>query len=221
VFGTLTIVATVGENTSAADATAFADDRLEQFGFTSGSWSVTLDDRSLTAVITSATLGAEADFVFETAAAPVIRVRPVLAVDSEDPKTDIEGADRLVDPSGQVLLVGPEVVLVAATADAVDSGGEPTIVLTLTDASAVDLDRIAVECFTASVNCPTRQLAVLLGDRVLFAPNIAATEFGGAMVLSGNLSPAETVRVAAAINQGSGVELEEVRRSFKPNAPNS
>jgi len=204
----------VGETTSAVDAVAFVENRIAEFGFATGSWSVTVQGATLTAIITSANSGDVQAFVLEAIPGPVIQVRPVLSVESGDSALDANGPGRFVSTGGEVLLVGPEVVLDTDSAEAVNFDGQAMLTLNFTDAGSENLNGAAAECFDASAKCPTRRLAMFVDDRLVSSPNIAATDFGGSSVISDGFSLAEMERLARAINAASDVDLVEIDRAF-------
>jgi len=62
---------------------------------------------------------------------------------------------------------------------------------------------LASTCFSRGAECPSRQLAIVLDDKIQFAPVIQTPDFPGSVQISGAITEAEVGALAKALNRGA------------------
>ncbi|QRN79390.1 MAG: protein translocase subunit SecD [Nocardiopsis sp. BM-2018] len=62
---------------------------------------------------------------------------------------------------------------------------------------------LASQCFAGTMECPTRQLAIVLDDVIQSAPVVNAPEFRGAVSITGNFTEDEARGLARVLNRGA------------------
>lgn len=151
--------------------------------------------------------------------AGIVELRPVvlcgLGLEAEADGQDVlelRGGDQscLVNPSG-------------GTGEVFERGSARPTLDPATGAWGVEVDlrgdgevvwnRVAAECFNASPECPSRQLAIVLDDVIQSAPQVNAAQFSGGVSITGNFTEDEARGLSRVLNRGAfpvSVEAESV-----------
>ena len=117
----------------------------------------------------------------------------------DDAYLPVEGGDSMW------CLVGPAAAdgaVFGSDATAVQVGDSWGVHVTL-PADAVGragLDDAAESCYQRDAACPTGQLAITFGDRIVAVPTVAEPAFGDELLISGTFDRTEAEALAAAIN---------------------
>jgi hypothetical protein len=117
--------------------------------------------------------------------------RPVLAVRAASDCTAAAGPDTLTSSDRSVCysLGTPEVVVTRYGAKAGATSGAQTdggaVDVTLRPGDLRRFNSLAQSCFSRSVSCPTRQLAVVFGGVVRSVPTVQEPEFSGSISITG------------------------------------
>ena len=74
-------------------------------------------------------------------------------------------------------------------------------------------NELAAQCFSASPECPSRQLAIVLDDVIQSAPQVNAAQFSGGVSITGDFTEDEARGLSRVLNRGAfpvSVEAESV-----------
>jgi len=151
--------------------------------------------------------------------AGIVELRPVVfcGIGIEDVG---EGQDVLaLRSSAETCLVNPS----SGTGEVFERGSARPTLDPATGAWGVEVDlrsdgeaiwnRVAAECFNATAECPSRQLAIVLDDVIQSAPQVNAPQFSGGVSITGSFTEDEARGLARVLNRGAfpvSVEAESV-----------
>lgn len=139
---------------------------------------------------------------------PVLETRPgEIAPETEGP-SDPTATVTLADADGNVFVLGPslgtgEVLENDAQADIFD--GQWVVIVGLRPgAEGRDVwNAAALQCYSATPTCPTRQLAIVLDDRVISAPQVQTPSFDDEVQVTGDFTENEARDLAKILEFGA------------------
>lgn len=139
---------------------------------------------------------------------PVLETRPGELPPELDGPSDPTLTATLVDDDGNVFVLGPslgtgEVLENDATADIFD--GQWVVIVGLRPgAQGRDIwNAAAAQCYSGSPTCPTRQLAIVLDDRVISAPVVQTPSFDDEVQVTGDFTETEARDLAKILEFGA------------------
>lgn len=143
-----------------------------------------------------------------------VLLRPVLETRPGEPAPVLEGPSdptatvTLADSDGNVFVLGPslgtgEVLENDAQADIFD--GQWVVIVGLRPgAEGRDVwNAAALQCYSATPTCPTRQLAIVLDDRVISAPQVQTPSFDDEVQVTGDFTENEARDLAKILEFGA------------------
>lgn len=156
--------------------------------------------------------------------AGIVTLRPVIACEfGLDPGTIAatmsEGQSALPTADGlQVCIVGPSGATGevfergSATAAISQATGQWIVSVDLRDGSQSAWNTLAAQCYSATAQCPSQQLAIVLDDVVQSAPTVNQPSFTTGVEISGAFTEDEVRDLARVLNRGAfPVDVEAQR----------
>ena len=140
----------------------------------------------------------------------IVELRPVYTAGAGEPSADpaadgavLAGIDGVAYTVGQSGAQGDVFVRKSAGVDIDPQTGAWLVTVDLSSSGEGDWNALAAECFSATANCPSGQLAIVLDNVVQSAPRVNQPTFSGGVSITGSFTEDEARSLADVLNRGA------------------